>query len=236
MKIQYCVDYAEMSRLSSDTIVSGLKKKPGQSICTATGNSPMGVYQNLAAKCFNEPEIFEKLRIIKLDEWGGIPTTDPNSCETFIRDIILLPLHISSDRYISFKSDSTNPINECKRIQQELANNGPVDICILGLGTNGHIGFNEPAGVLIPFCHVAKLSENSLQHQMAHSMDRKPRYGLTLGMADILQSKKIILLVTGSEKQNVISHLLSKQITTQLPASFLWVHNDVECFIDSKAL
>ena len=236
MKIQYCVDYEEMSRLSSDAIISGLRKNPGQSICTATGNSPMGVYQNLAAECAIEPKIFEKLRIIKLDEWGGIPSTDPNSCETFLREKILFPLHISSDRYISFESDSPNPMNECERIRKELSNNGPVDVCILGLGTNGHIGFNEPAETLIPSCHVAKLSENSLQHQMVDTMKSKPQYGLTLGMADILRSKKIILLVSGSEKQNVIAKLLSKQITTQLPASFLWLHDDVECIVDSKAL
>uniref|UniRef100_UPI0035937362 6-phosphogluconolactonase n=1 Tax=Pricia sp. TaxID=2268138 RepID=UPI0035937362 len=114
--------------------------------------------------------------------------------------------------------------------------NGPIDICILGLGKNGHIGFNEPAKTLTPFCHVAKLSEKSLQHSMANTMKPKPAYGLTLGMADILRSKKIILLLTGSDKQDIIFKLLSKEITTQLPASFLWLHHDVSCFIDSNAL
>src|SRR5680860_1784310 len=92
-------------------------KKPAQSICTATGNSPMGVYQNLVAAYSYEPEIFGKLRIIKLDEWGGIPSSDPNSCETFVQEEILRPLGIPSDRYVSFKSDSPFPKKECKRIQ-----------------------------------------------------------------------------------------------------------------------
>jgi len=236
MKIKYCVDYQEMSRLCSDAIVSGIRKNPAQSICTATGNSPMGVYQNLAAAYSDEPEIFGKLRIIKLDEWGGIPSADPNSCDTFVQEKILRPLGIPNDRYVSFKSDSPFPKKECERIQKEIRDNGQIDVCILGLGTNGHIGFNEPAEALTPFCHVSKLSEKTLRHQMADTMDSIPQYGLTLGMGDILRSKKIILLITGSNKQSVISELLLKRITTQLPASFLWLHPNVECYVDSNAL
>ncbi|SDE75491.1 galactosamine-6-phosphate isomerase [Pricia antarctica] len=236
MKVQYCSDYGEMSRSGSDSIVADLREKPGQLICAATGNSPVGVYQNLAASYFDEKEVFKKLRIIKLDEWGGIPSTDPNSCETFIQEKILRPLHISSDRYIAFKSDPVSPRKECQRIQKEIRLNGPIDICILGLGKNGHIGFNEPAEALNSNCHMARLSHQSLQHAMANTMEIKPRYGLTLGMDDILQSKKIILLITGSNKQSVISKLLLKRITKQLPASFLWSHTNVECFIDSTAL
>ena len=236
MKIHYCTDYGEMSRLSSDSIVSGLREKPGQLICAATGNSPMGIYRNLAASYLDEPEVFGKLRLIKLDEWGGIPSSDPNSCETFVQEKILQPLHISSDRYIAFKSDPASPKKECDRIQKEIRHNGPIDVCILGLGKNGHIGFNEPAETLAPYCHVARLSQQSLQHDMANTMKIKPSYGLTLGMGDILRSKKIILLLTGSDKAGVVAQLLSKQIKTQLPASFLWLHVNVECYIDSKAL
>lgn len=235
MKIQYCAHYGEMSRLCGDAIVSGLRENPGQLMCTATGNSPAGVYQHLADAYLIGPQIFENLRILKLDEWGGISSADPNSCETFIQEKILRPLQISSDRYISFQSDPTSPEKECERIQREIGRNGPIETCILGLGKNGHIGFNEPAKALTPFCHVAELSEKSLQHPMATTMKHKPAYGLTLGMANILRSKKILLLLTGPDKQNIISQFLVKKITTQLPASFLWLHPNVECYVDSEA-
>ncbi len=205
-------------------------------MCTATGNSPVGVYRHLADAYLHEPKSFENVRILKLDEWGGIPFADPNSCETFIIEKLLRPLHISSDRYISFHSNPASPEMECERIQREIGRNGPIDICILGLGKNGHIGFNEPASTLTPFCHVAKLSEKSLQHTMAKTMKPKPHYGLTLGMANILRSKKILLLLAGPDKQHIISQLLAKRITTQLPASFLWLHPNVECYIDAMAL
>lgn len=236
MKIYNCSDYDEMSDLCSDSIVSSLKENPGSLLCAATGNSPLGVYEKLANAYLKEPGTFKNLNIIKLDEWGGISFEDPNSCETFIQQNILGPLHISRKRYISFGSDLDSPEQECDRVQQEIQKKGPIDICILGLGKNGHIGFNEPAVVLIPNCHIAMLSEESLQHQMTNGMKNKPTYGLTLGMADILQSKKIMLLLTGTNKKRTISQLLSKQITTKLPASFLWLHHNVECYVDSNAL
>lgn len=225
-----------MSHLSCDSIISDLKENPKRLICAATGNSPLGLYKNFASIYKDEPEIFKELAIVKLDEWGGINSEELNSCETFILQKILGPLNISEDRYISFKSNPVSPEKECDRVQGQIQKKGTIDICILGLGQNGHIGFNEPAKVLTPNCHVAQLSQESLQHQMVNTMKNGPTYGLTLGMGDILQSKKIILLLTGSDKKSVIDKLLTKKITTYLPASFLWLHGNVECYIDLNAI
>lgn len=235
MKIKYCANYKEMSQLSCDSVISTLKKKPKQLICTATGNSPTGLYKELVNYYSVEPEVFKELSILKLDEWGGIDPNDANSCESYIRKHILTPLHISDDHFISFESNSNDPIAECKRIQQELNDNGPIDICVLGLGKNGHIGFNEPAKALNASCHIAKLSTNSLQHEMTTTMKNKPTYGLTLGMADILKSKKIILLIIGIGKEHILKQFLTQKITPFLPASFLWLHPNVECYLDSES-
>jgi galactosamine-6-phosphate isomerase len=236
MNILYCADYEEMSQKCSSRIIDNLTEKPNQLLCAATGNSPERVYKNLSDAFLKDPEVFQKLTILKLDEWGGIVATDPNSCETFIQQKILRPLSISSESYISFASNAKSPERECGRIQDELQENGPIDLCILGLGKNGHIGFNEPSDKLIPHCHVAQLSKESLQHQMVVGMEGKPTYGLTLGMADILQSEEIILLITGTEKEHVMKNLLTQNITTRLPASLLWLHPNVHCFIDSNAI
>ena len=236
MKVLYCSDYDEMSQLSCDKIVSDLKMNPKKLMCTATGNSPIGLYGNLANVYKKEPEISSQLSIVKLDEWGGINLKEPNSCETFIREKILWPLNVSEENYISFFGNPISPKKECERIQIELQKKGPIDICILGLGQNGHIGFNEPADELLPRCHIGNLSKETLEHQMINTLENKPIYGFTLGMADILQSKKIILLITGANKKEVIQKLLSKKITTYLPASFLWLHDQVECFVDKNAM
>lgn len=236
MKIHYCANYDQMSQLAFIKVISDLKKNPKQLMCVATGNSPIGIYGKLADSHRNDPGNFKKLTIVKLDEWGGISSDDPNSCETFIQQKLLQPLNISEDRYISFKSNPGSPEDECKRIENELQQSGSIDICILGLGINGHIGFNEPTDSLNPFVHVAQLSKDSLQHQMIQFMDNKPKYGLTLGMSSIIQSKKIILIISGLNKKNIINKLLSGRITTQLPATFLWLHPNVECYIDLNSL
>jgi galactosamine-6-phosphate isomerase len=236
MNIQYCANYEQMSQLAYDSIITELKTPSNQFICIATGNSPIGTYEKLANCYKNEPDLFKEISILKLDEWGGIRLDDSISCETYIRQKILEPLQISDDRFISFKSNSDFPEKECERIQKEIEDNGPIDICILGLGTNGHLGFIEPANSLFPHCHVAKLSSESLQHNMLVSKINKPGYGLTLGMANILQSKKIILLITGTDKEIIIHNFLKGKITTKLPASFLWMHHNVDCYIDSESL
>lgn len=236
MKIQYCSNYEHMSWLAFDSIREDIKGSPNQLLCLATGNSPTGTYNKLVTFYQNHPAYFEELRIVKLDEWGGLGDDDPESCETYIRNKILLPLNIPDSRYISFQSNSAVPEEECKRVQKEINAQGPIDICLLGLGKNGHIGFNEPADSLSIGCHVGQLSATSMQHQMTNAMLDKPSYGLTLGMADILQSKKIILLVTGADKEKIIEQLLTAKITTQLPASFLWLHSNAECYLDSESL
>jgi len=121
-------------------------------------------------------------------------------------------------------------------IRLKLESQGPIDLCILGLGTNGHLGLNEPGPSLEPYCHKARLSKETLQHQMIASLQQKPVYGLTLGMMELLSSKKIILLITGQKKGQVIERLLTKKISSDLPASLLWLHKDVQCMIDSSCL
>ena len=236
MKIKYCRDYNELSQVASDSIVSDLKKHRKQMICTATGNSPTGTYERLVNAYKDQPKSFDGLTIIKLDEWGGIDANVPYSCESYLQEKIIQPLQIPQERFISFDPNPVSPKEECDRIQHEIKEKGPIDCCILGIGKNGHIGFNEPGRSLTTNCHIAELTADSLNHQMINNLTKKPSYGLTLGMADILQSKKIILLITGANKKAVIQELLSKQISTDVPASFLWLHANVECCIDSTVL
>jgi len=236
MKIQYCTDYEEVSQAAFDSFYNALKQDSKLSICVATGQSPTGVYERMAKNHQDEPERYTALQVVQLDEWFGLSSDDPSSCEYYIQNKIILPLNITEDRYLSFKNDAVAPEAECIRVQKELDICEPLDVCILGLGKNGHLGFNEPAATLSDVCHMSRLSETSVQHSMTKTMTNKPQYGLTVGMADILRSKKIILLVTGLGKEDILAQLLTQKITSQLPASFLWNHSNVECYIDSESL
>jgi len=223
----------DLSEFASDTIISEIVANKSLLLCTATGNSTTETYNKLVIKKENFSS--EQLRIIKLDEWGGIPAKNPMTCETYLRGKLIQPLHIRESNYFTFDSDPVDPNLECNRIQQLLDQQGPVDLCILGLGLNGHIAFNEPAESLNPHCHVAHLSASSLNHPMAKELKERPTYGFTLGMADIINSKKILLLISGKSKPEITRDLMKKRITNNLPASFLWLHPDVYCLCDKEA-
>jgi galactosamine-6-phosphate isomerase len=232
MIIEYFDNYDSMSAVAADMIHAELLAKTDMLFCAATGSSPLGTYKKLVEKYQTDSSAFEKFRMIKLDEWGGIALDHPQSCQTYLNENLLGPLKISASRFISFDSRPVDKAEECKKVSAYLESNGPIDLCILGLGLNGHIAFNEPSPFLQAKCHATALTETSMQHSMASGMEEKPTYGMTLGMAEILQAKKIILLISGAGKQHIIREFLTAKITTSLPASFLWLHPAVTCLID----
>lgn len=236
MQIKIVNSYNELSHLAKEHILQSLETKPNLLFCAATGNSPTATYQHLAEEHQKDPNLFSKLRVLKLDEWGGIDPVEKGSCESYLQKYLLQPLQISGERYIGLKSNTENPQKECKRISSFLAEEGPIDLCVLGLGSNGHLALNEPAEFLQAQCHVAELSPSSLKHKMTTGMKQKPAYGLTLGMADILQSKKILILITGKGKSALVQQLLSGKINSQLPASFLWLHPNTICLINRESI
>lgn len=236
METHYCSDYEVMSQLACDRIITVLRNRPGQLLCPSKGTSTIGLYKKMAAQFQKEGHIFEGLRIIKLDEWGGTPGCGPNSSTNYLKTNVLDPLGVTEERYISFDSSPVDAKKECNRMDNEIMERGPIDICILGMGKNGHLGFNEPANFLVPNCHIAELSPTSLMSSMASSMPDKPNYGLTLGMANILQSRTIILLLTGKGKKQAIKELFNREISPYLPASFLWLHPQVYCYLDKTSV
>jgi galactosamine-6-phosphate isomerase len=235
MNISILESYEKISQLANSMIMSQLERNKKLLICAATGGSPTGTYRLMIEEYNKQPGLFSEISIIKLDEWGGIPMDDPGTCESYLRHNLIKPLNVPDSRYISFNSLAVDPNLECKRIQKAYDLYGSIDVCILGLGINGHIALNEPSDLLEPRAHVANLSDITLQHSMVHEMSRKPLFGLTLGMADILQSKMIILLISGASKKKITRKFLLGKLTTSLPASFLWLHSNVECLLDNEA-
>jgi len=228
-------DHERASQFAADWLVERLRDKPDSIICLATGATPILVYALVAERAAKEPSLVDRCRLLKLDEWGGLPMDDPATCEQHLRSTLVTPLGMA-DRYVGFESQPPNAEAECSRIAMWLAENGPIDACVLGLGLNGHIGFNEPAASLQPHAHVAKLSDASLAHAMVSCCDTRPTYGLTLGMADLLQSRHILLLVTGAAKREALAQLLRGQVSTEFPASLLQLHGDVRVVCDATAI
>jgi len=234
-RVYHCRDYRELSREAAARVIAAATAKGDSLLCAPAGNSPAGLYRELAGEAARNPDLFRSLRVVKLDEWLGVPASDAASCEHFLRSRLLDPLVVTAERYIGFDPETADPQRECADVQGELERQGPIDLCILGLGKNGHVGLNEPGPSLHPHCHVAKLSEETLRHSMMSSKESKPAHGLTLGIGDILQSRKIVLLVTGEGKKRVIARFLDGTVTTDLPATLLWLHHDLEVFLDDSS-
>ncbi len=230
MNIEYFSNTKAMSQQAATYVLEEVRLNPELLLCTATGNSPENLYRILAEKSQDHRGLFEKTRIIPLDEWIGLPTAE-GSCHSYISEHVLKPLRISKERYFGFNVNTTPLEKECTRIQQLLRKNGPIDVCILGLGKNGHLGFNEPAHILQPYCHIANLTPQSQEHNMIMGIPTKPVKGLTLGMQDILASKKIFLLISGNGKRAAVKQLLSGVATNDCPATWLWKHSNVYCLI-----
>jgi galactosamine-6-phosphate isomerase len=229
--IQIHPDYEALSAAAAEFIAERIKEKPSLLLCLATGSTPTRTYELLATR---PKSLFSEVRVLKLDEWGGIPMTSAATCETYLRKSLIDPLDLSA-RYTAFESQPADPAAECERIGRWLEKNGPVDLCILGLGLNGHLGFNEPAAALKDRAHVATLSSESLQHSMVQNLPIKPSYGLTLGIADILESHEIILLVSGASKADPLRRTVKTAIDPQFPASFLTKHPNARIFCDVAA-
>ncbi len=228
-------DFEAMSRAAADFLVTQARHQPETLFCLATGASPARTYELLVAQGIEQPAMLKQARWLKLDEWGGLTMDDPGTCETYIRSKIIGPLRVAQERFFGFHSQPADSVEECRRVANWLLTNGPIDVCVLGVGTNGHLGLNEPAATLQPGPHVARLSETSVTHSMLQSARSRPQFGLTLGMADLLQARKIALLVSGSHKAEPLRRFFTREITTHFPVSFLWLHPAVTIFCDRAA-
>ena len=189
-RIVTLADHEALSRAACEILVRAIHWKPDSLLCAAAGSTPSRAYDLLIEHQNSFPKLFEKLRIVQLDEWFGLLENHPALCSSQVRRQLLTPLKISDDRFIVFASNAQDAEAECRRFAADLVLAGPIDLCVLGLGVNGHIAFNEPAPWLEPHVHVAKLSESSLQHPMVQHTNAKPTSGLTIGMSDILASSE----------------------------------------------
>jgi galactosamine-6-phosphate isomerase len=235
MQITCCDDYDAMSRETADIVAAEVRRQPDLLLCPATGRSALGCYRLLVEAAVSDPTAFTQLRMIMLDEWGGLADDDAGSGAAQLRRELLDPLRIAADRYVGFRSSAADRDAECARVRAELERRGPIDLAVLGLGVNGHLGFIEPAPALQPHCHVAQLADSTRQHGMVQAMGSVPTWGFTLGMRDILRARRILLLISGANKEDTCAQLLAGTVSTSLPATFLWLHDHVECLIDQTA-
>lgn len=235
MRIEIARDHEGMSRRAEAHIVRALRRKRSLLLGVATGDTPARTYELLAKRGASEPALIRRLRIVGLDEWLGLPARHPLSCASYIHRRILRPLRVARTRTQGFDATAKDHRREALRMSRWLSRNGPLDLCILGLGRNGHLLMNEPAAEFPPFAHVARLAPSTRRHPTLRALKTAPRRGLTLGLSEILQSRAILLLVSGRHKRAALRRTLAGRVSPRCPASFLWLHPDVTVCSDRAA-
>lgn len=228
-------DYESLSQQAATHVLDFIQKKPNALICIATGNSPKRTYEVLAEQSKKNQTPFKNASIIQLDEWVGLSKDNESSCAYFIQNQVVSPLNIDLTNVFYFDGKTESPNAEIERANQFIDSNNGIDLCILGMGKNGHLGFNEPADFFSKRTHLVPLEEETQSHPMVETLEEKPRFGITLGMEDILKSKKVILMFTGTGKEAVFEKFQSKIITPKVPVSALWEHPNCLCFVDLSA-
>lgn len=229
MKIIKTKDYKELSSIASKIILQEIKKKPSLTICLPTGRTTLGLYKNLTKK--NKID-FSKVKFFNLDEYYPIKKSDKRSFNFFLRKNFFNKINAREENISLINGETKNPKRECIEYEKEIKRN-PIDLLILGVGTNGHIAFNEPGSKINSKTRLVKLTKETIRRN-SKSLRKIPNRAITIGIKTILSSKKIILLASGKEKAIALSYL-NKGKNSKYPLSFLKSHKNLIVITDEKA-
>ncbi len=232
IKLVIVKNYEEMS-LKAFEIFQEQVKNGSLNFGMATGSTPLGLY-SLIKEDYKSNKTYENLNYFNLDEYHGIDRNHPESYYQFMKDNLFNEINASN----CFIPDASLPITDCICEYQKILDNTQIDLQILGIGNNGHIGFNEPPTSFDIQTNYVKLNNSTRQANKRffnNNIDEVPEYAVTMGIKDILRAKKIVLMANGENKATAIYQMLFEEPTEQLPASALQLHNDVTVIIDYKA-
>lgn len=225
-------NYEAMSEEAAAVLERVVRKNPAAAIVLATGHSPLLAYRLFVERVKQTGLDVSGVTFVKLDEWLGLSPEDEATCEYFIRKEILEPLQIKEEKYLHFSSQTEDAQAECERVEQEYGCLSRVDLVILGIGMNGHLGLNEPGETLWAGAHVVELDEKTKGHEMLSHTKQSVGKGITLGMCNLFRGEEILLLADGKEKEKGLSCYLNDEITTQAPISLLKLHSACRCIVN----
>jgi glucosamine-6-phosphate deaminase len=238
VKIRIFQSPDKASRALARDIVRAVSHTPRLVLGLPTGRTSIQLYREIVRLSQSEDIDFSRATTFNLDEFLGLASDDPRSYHAFMRRHLFDHVNFSPRRTHLLNGAARDAAAECARFERAIARAGGIDLMILGLGRNGHIGFNEPGRLLVTPTHRTHLSVSTRRANaflFDHTIARVPREALSMGMGTILRARRIVLLVTGRSKARAVERVLSGRLTTRVPASFLQLHRDVEVWLDEEA-
>ncbi|MEO6719905.1 MAG: glucosamine-6-phosphate deaminase [Ferruginibacter sp.] len=236
MQLSIYKDYEELSHYAAAAIIDFVKTNPLAVLCFATGDSPRLTYKLIVEAAQAKKVDFSKCSFTALDEWVGISPENEGSCHHFLETNIFKPLQIEAANIHLFDALSDDLANECRKMDQLIQEKGGIDLMLVGVGMNGHIGFNEPGTLIDQYSHVVNLDDTTQKVGQKYFKEATQlKQGITLGLKHFLQSKKTIMLASDSKKAGIMKQVIKGEISTAVPASVIRMHLNAEIMIDEEA-
>ena len=238
MRILKAKDYKEMSEMAADIIGAQVLLKPDAVLGLATGSTPIGTYEELVKRYESGRLDFRKIKTVNLDEYRGLTKDNDQSYYYFMHSHLFD--HINIDKANTNVPDGMEPdaIKAGEEYKNIISNFGGIDLQLLGLGNNGHIGFNEPCDEFIDKTHVVDLTQSTIEanKRFFASIDEVPKQAYTMGIGSIIRAKRVLMLVSGKGKAQIVKDAFFGPVTPKVPASILQLHNDFILIGDAEAL
>ena len=237
MKLIRVENYEEMSSRAAQLVEQQILENSHSVLGLATGSTPLGLYEKLIEGVRERDVSYRHVQTINLDEYCGLSGDHPNSYRHFMTEKLFRHIDIAPENS-HIPNGKALPVEaECRRYEALVDEIGPPHLQILGMGTNGHIGFNEPGTPETSLTHCVQLEESTRTSnaRFFSGRDRVPTHAITMGIQSILKSEKILLLASGKKKAQAVKRFLEGRVSKDFPASFLWKHNNVTLIVDSDA-
>ena len=236
MKIIIADNYEHMSRIAARLISKVIIQKPDATLGLATGTSPIGTYKLLIENCDKGLISFEKVHTVNLDEYVGLDNDNKNSYHYFMNENLFKFVDLPKENIHIPDGLGKDLEGNCKKYDGILKRY-PRDLQLLGIGGNGHIGFNEPGTPFKSYTHIVDLTERTIKDnsRLFNSFEEVPKKAITMGILEICRAKKVLLLASGAGKADAIYSFIHGEVTEACPASVLHLHNDITLVVDKKA-
>lgn len=237
MKLIVEKNYNNLSKRAADILGAMVREKPDCVLGLATGSTPLGIYRELIKMNQREGLDFSRVKTFNLDEYYGLSKSDPQSYHYYMEQNFFSQINIKPENTFIPDGNCEDVALECERYDRAIEAHGGLDIQLLGLGRNGHIGFNEPGAQLRLDTHLVKLSQNTIKanSRFFPSAAHVPKFAITMGIGAIMKAKKILLVVSGADKAAIVKKLINdRAISTRIPASILHLHQDVTVLLDME--
>lgn len=238
MRIIKVRDYQDMSRKAANVISAQIILKPDSVLGLATGSTPLGLYEKLVEWYGKGDLDFAQVKTVNLDEYVGLSADNDQSYRYFMNKNLFSQVNIDPKNVNIPDGTNKDSEAECERYEKVIESLGGIDIQLLGIGNNGHIGFNEPADVYMMKTHRVNLTESTIEanKRFFEDVSMVPRQAYTMGIGTIMKAKKIVMVASGKAKAPIIKEAFTGEITPRVPASVLQLHQDFTLIADEEAL